>query len=250
MPGLITPFEYTICNVPSLKSVPAQEYNFEPVDLFSLKSQLLPILRDLYGPVELLFKPEIFEDHMRLMAYTSPDRILDVDISFLQETIMNFVQNFSKKAILIDMAQSLTGEIFLPNWFIQEFLPRIKVKNTFFDGDFLYLDLSKYLPINDVYLSDNLNFDPVARTGNLVYQDAYTNVLNDIVTTLENLWLSGFRTYFQTGLSKPEKAYIFLGSPFDIDLTDVYIFYDEVTTSQNLSVDTISTNLPLKTITS
>jgi len=238
MVSLITPFEATICNLPTLKTIQDRQYNYTPMDLFCLKTQLLPILQDLYGPVDLIYYSEPYEDHMRVLIRTYPDKIKSDDIKLLQDMIRYYVDNFRGKAILYDLTKSIPGNVFVPNWFVQAFIRRIKIKGCFIQRDSLFIDLTQFISPSNDYRPE-VDIGETMSIFGYDYMNGYINTFDDIITTLSMLWKSGYIIMSQDKANrlKLESAIPLNNDSIEIDLSDVYLLNPSPEINQNLSLD-------------
>jgi hypothetical protein len=205
--SLVLPFEYTIPNLPTVDSVPAQQTNYTLLDRFALKTKIRSVLQDMYGPVDILYRAEEIEGRMRLFLQTDPHVIKAEDVKNLEAIIADMVKEENNLIELLDFSRNVqTSKAFIPSWYISSIVPRMNLPMTFYDGNFLYLDVSDYISLPDdaVFDTDDA-FTPDYLEKVSLYQV-------EIIKALEELWLSGY--LLGSGL---EEIVLPSGIPMDAD---------------------------------
>lgn len=202
---LLTPFEYTQGQSETVYGFDDYKYNHTPLDLFLLKTKMIPILQDLYGPIDYHYTAVEYENKMRMVIRTNPP-IKEQDLVQLSEIVKDLCQNLHEQSIILDLSYNLYNNVFIPMWYINSMVHRIKIQDVIPGVHHIFLDLSRYIhQESDEYL------------------EYYIDVQVNLISIIEKMYQSRYFV-FDANEAK-EKGYL-PAQPiegYQIDLQDLYI---------------------------
>lgn len=219
---LLTPFEYTMVDYPAVEDIEGPEYNYTPLDLFTLRMKISYVLQGMYGPLSVVFKSIPFEKRMRIAVTTNPKVIREDDVIPLTEIIQKSFRESRYRAIILDLGKNLIWKkSFVPVWWINIMIPRIHLKDTLYGPDYMFLDLSAYIdyPIDEQFNLES--YDASMEKGRPDFQTYYYETQTKIINILHYMYNQGYRYLSSPEGEGKEKAPSIEG--WDIDLTDIYI---------------------------
>lgn len=207
MAYIITPFEYTQVKSDTIYEFDGPEYNYTYLDLFLLLTKITPILQDRYGPLSVIYTGMSYEGNMRLVIKTAPNKIREEDVPELNGIVHDLINDLHEHSILLDLSKNLYNNVFVPSWYINSMVPRIKVPNVIYGADYLFLDLSNY--INDPERDQD-------------YLDLFTKLQTDLIDLLERMYVSGYHITNDSSYPSAEPI-----EGYNIDLKNVRIITDD-----------------------